>query len=587
MGDGGIDSAVLLEVIQCSAPLTIVSNSTIANCGASDGSASVTVTGGIGPFTYLWSPGGATTATLTNIPAGTYVVKVDDGLSCSAPVYDTIVVGGTAITPPNIPANINVCSGKQIPNLVFSSNTPRASFSWLNSNPAIGLSASGTGNIPAFTAINSSTSPVQASVSVWSSLNGCNSDTIKFSITVTPGPNVSAGTDTVINCVNKTINITAASQLTGAIYSWLGSMGFSSNNAGISINLAGQYIVMLTDPSTACKSWDTLMVKADTAAPAVHISFPGDPCFRDTAHLVAQAAGQNIQYNWTGPQNFNSSLAAIQVNVEGTYTLVVKNNSNGCTAKKTTEAWKKPMVIVNSASICKGESATLTASGTLQYTWLNGLGNNPVIQVSPEKSCTLTVIGVNSHGCSDTARSFVKVNIPDPVNFILSNDMLNEYDPLVSANGILSAGLPFFWTINKLDTIRVPAFVKEFNTPGEYQICLQQQSANGCWAKVCKGLQMETMWGIYFPKAFSPNADNLNDTYEVKGYNISDFEIWIFDRWGNLLYYSNDLTKTWDGKCSSNSQASVSQEDVYVYKSKYRDLKLIQHQVSGIITLIR
>jgi gliding motility-associated-like protein len=51
----------------------------------------------------------------------------------------------------------------------------------------------------------------------------------------------------------------------------------------------------------------------------------------------------------------------------------------------------------------------------------------------------------------------------------------------------------------------------------------------------------------YFPNSFSPNYDNLNDTYRIECENIIEFEMSIFNRWGEQIYTSNNPSQTWDG----------------------------------------
>lgn len=68
---------------------------------------------------------------------------------------------------------------------------------------------------------------------------------------------------------------------------------------------------------------------------------------------------------------------------------------------------------------------------------------------------------------------------------------------------------------------------------------------------------------LYVPNAFTPNGDGKNDFFMSKGDGILQFEMSIFDRWGNKIFYSNDLNKGWDGKVSGNSE--VAQKDTYVY----------------------
>ena len=67
---------------------------------------------------------------------------------------------------------------------------------------------------------------------------------------------------------------------------------------------------------------------------------------------------------------------------------------------------------------------------------------------------------------------------------------------------------------------------------------------------------------IYIPNAFTPNGDGLNDTFGVKGEGIRDYHLYIYDRWGNVIWDSANPHQTWDGKFQGN----MAQSGVYVYQ---------------------
>ena len=60
-------------------------------------------------------------------------------------------------------------------------------------------------------------------------------------------------------------------------------------------------------------------------------------------------------------------------------------------------------------------------------------------------------------------------------------------------------------------------------------------------------LEININGSIFVPNTFTPNGDGNNDKFEIKGENIKDFELWIYNRWGELLFTSTDVNKTWDG----------------------------------------
>tara|TARA_Y100001933_G_C18997689_1_gene563188 strand:- start:1098 stop:3047 length:1950 start_codon:yes stop_codon:yes gene_type:complete len=85
------------------------------------------------------------------------------------------------------------------------------------------------------------------------------------------------------------------------------------------------------------------------------------------------------------------------------------------------------------------------------------------------------------------------------------------------------------------------------------------------------------------PLAFSPNGDELNDIFQVYGVGLHEFEMLIFNRWGQVIFKSNNQNEGWDG----TKNGKPCQIDVYVYKIIYRGLGLSQKQKVGQVALIR
>ena len=94
---------------------------------------------------------------------------------------------------------------------------------------------------------------------------------------------------------------------------------------------------------------------------------------------------------------------------------------------------------------------------------------------------------------------------------------------------------------------------------------------------------MDTCPNFGIPNAFTPNGDDLNDVFFVYGVGLFEYELLIFNRWGQLIYKSNDQNEGWDGTVNGKP----CQIDVYVYKIIYRGLGLAEKQKVGRVALIR
>ena len=120
---------------------------------------------------------------------------------------------------------------------------------------------------------------------------------------------------------------------------------------------------------------------------------------------------------------------------------------------------------------------------------------------------------------------------------------------------------------------------------GIYTITLITSTQYGCVDTAYETIVIEPDFLFYIPNSFTPNDDGINDFFTGKGIFITTFEMTIFDRWGNLIFFSDDINNTWDGK--ANRGTEIAQMDVYVYVIYVTDLKKIPHKYKGIVTLVR
>lgn len=176
----GCSTTTIVTITQPTAVSGVVSTTT-ATCGLSDGSASVVASGGTGPLTYVWTPGGATTSSLTGIPSGLYSVTITDSLGCVSSASGTVgSVGGPAV---NAGAGSTIVSGGTA--ILSGTGSPGVSYSW---SPSATVSCD--------TCPNTLASPtVTTTYTLTVTINGCSSyDTVTVFVEIECGelfvPNV-------------------------------------------------------------------------------------------------------------------------------------------------------------------------------------------------------------------------------------------------------------------------------------------------------------------------------------------------------------------------------------------------------------
>jgi gliding motility-associated-like protein len=123
----------------------------------------------------------------------------------------------------------------------------------------------------------------------------------------------------------------------------------------------------------------------------------------------------------------------------------------------------------------------------------------------------------------------------------------------------------------------------EFFTKREGCYRLQVENEYGCknYDDVC--VKITTDYNIWVPNAFTPNNDEPNNKFYAYGHGITQLEMFIYDRWGSQIFYSNNMTNGWDGKF----KGVICKEDVYVYQIKYVSLNGKHHFITGHVTLLK
>jgi gliding motility-associated-like protein len=108
---------------------------------------------------------------------------------------------------------------------------------------------------------------------------------------------------------------------------------------------------------------------------------------------------------------------------------------------------------------------------------------------------------------------------------------------------------------------------------------------HGCRDTAWKALNIKPSWVVYIPNTFTPNGDGLNDGFFAKGMGITQFNLKIFDRWGHILFETNDINEAWDG--TTRGSAEPIKQDVYVWKASVKDVFNNTHALTGHVSLIK
>ncbi|MFN0175355.1 MAG: T9SS type A sorting domain-containing protein [Saprospiraceae bacterium] len=453
---GQLSTGQLYEfmVSHCEPPALVITVNSVTNIkchGTNTGAIDITPSGGVPPYTYLWS-NGATTQDLNNIPAGTYTVIVR-GQADTEGVSDAIVVEG-----PAEPLVLNLdsytpvgCNGILGTATVIANGGWDANYTYNWQNGQMGETAF---NLTAGNHIVSVTDD-----------NNC-----KVSITVNMAPVVyptaSIADPSTITCSQPSIqlNATASSSGQDIVYQWFpgvdGHIVSGGTTTTPTVDAPANYTIQVTDLLTTCASYAVKNVPGNTvqpdadAGPTQSIS-----CIvPETTLQGTGSSGSNFSYLWTTANGGNivsggTSLTPV-VNATGTYTLKVTNSVNGCTKTSTTTVTgtQPPSLNTTSGIInCIASSVTLftttnAASPSFSWTGPNGYSSSqqsPTVNVSGSYNVVVTD---SITTCTSTATANVTSNTNAPGASASGNTLTCIVNSVVINGTTPDTNSTFGWT---------------------------------------------------------------------------------------------------------------------------------------------
>jgi len=125
--------------------------------------------------------------------------------------------------------------------------------------------------------------------------------------------------------------------------------------------------------------------------------------------------------------------------------------------------------------------------------------------------------------------------------------------------------------------------IHEYLDTGYYQTMLIVHSDFGCLDTAIHSIHVFGEFAIYTPNAFTPNGDSKNGYFRAYGMGIEKFEIWVFNRWGENIWYADDMELTWDG----TYKGVTVQDDVYVWLIKAIDVNGDEYEKRGHVTVLK
>ena len=543
-----------------------------------------------GASSYTWTAASSLNINIGNIVSATptttttYSVLGTASNGCASTSFITIHVNPLPIlsVSPNV---ATICEGDNLGMTIIGAQN----FIW---SPALGLNTTIGPNVIA-TPITNSFYTITGT-----DINGC-SDIISTIINVNPKPVITLSPSSADICEGASVSI---SSFGADSYLWSPAFGLNSTiNSSViaNPNATTNYTVLGTDFNN-CTNITNFQLNVGIN-PIVAI-IPENPiiCEGENISLIASGASQ---YIWKPAITLSAGvgiMVSASPNVSTTYTLV-GTDAIGCVDSISTTISVNPLpsATINQNSettICWGDSAVIIVDLSGNPTWnlsyaLNGVfqkqinaTNNPLlIFVDIDGNYTIPIV-TDANDCSAVGTGNLMLNILNrPIAsfdfYPQSTDMLNP--EITFTNKSIFAN-SFYWDFGDgFSNFDEYSPLHDYFEAGTYQVSLIV--INGiCSDTIQQTLTIDPVYSLYVPDVFTPNNDGLNDIFYPKGKSISEFEMYIYNRWGEEVFFTTDIKEGWSGKVNNDAKVIAG---YYSYKIKITDDLGEYHIVKGKVLL--
>ena len=564
-----------------SASVTISSTPDI--CSAGIGSATANPTGSA-PFTYLWpSVGNATTQTVNGLYAGTYQVQITDAMGCTASA--SVTIGDTPASYTSS-STIVSCPGGNDGTATASMVPPLGNITYEWDDPAMQTTQTAVG-LAAGTYNCTITSDI-----------GC-SNVIPVTVTEIPGMVANFTTVTDVTCNSGNNGILTVNVVDGTApytYSWDNSTSTSSTANDL---YAGYHTVTITDDN-GCIITASETINEPSALVITNITPDTQICPEDDIQLTVAGSGGSSAYTFTWFEGTTvlGTGTSITVDPITTGTQYCVELTEACGSPKDTRCVTItfptpiiPSLMPNQPEDCLvGEfEFTNTSSNKeeIATTYYDFGDNSSIIELDYDSTShdyykvgtySIYMVTTSIYGCvyEDTLEDIVTI-VPNPTaHFFFSDNPASVFETTILAYDKSTADVVSWeWTspgsIPSTSNLENPTFVFPDGQEGNYEVTLVVTSYHGCTDTLKHILSVMDDLLFYAPNSFTPDGDEFNQTWKLylRGSDIYGFNLKIYNRWGEVIWESNDPFIGWDGTYNGK----LVQAGQYVWKATMKNLK--------------
>ncbi len=529
--------------------------------GGSDGSIDLSVTGGNDPYTYSWS-NTKTTQDPTGLTRNTYTITVTDSVACTATASYAVDEPTTLVLTPT--ATDISCFGRSDGGINISSSggTSPYTFSWSNGAASQNISSVGIGTYTLTLTDNKACTKIASSTLTQPS---------KFNAITS---------DDTISCANNNVTLTSSG---GNTYLWSNTR--TTSTITIAPNDTTIYFVTVTDV-LSCTDVDTAVVYAKTR-PNVVAGADFSVVIGAISQLTATVTGGTGQYSylWTPKALLQMDTViypnTINMTASTSFTIVATDKVTGCsgTATQGVTVTGIPLSVVISLSAsdqgdnvslttCQSAEVTLYArarggTGIYNYVWTTDpplatgnyvVKNDSIMSIPKIGDAGIYKIMVNDGNTSYGDSIVIVVNPqPDP-KLTVDNDSIAKGDQITLSID-RNSGKTYIWSVPGYNNRSSITIKPELKNDDDDFITYKVTVTNSETCSKTDTINIYVFdYQVWVPESFTPNSDNINSTLCVRGVGLKEIDFKLYNRWGELVFHTNDPRFCWDGTYNDKIQ---------------------------------
>jgi gliding motility-associated-like protein len=548
----------------------------VAICYGSSTALSVNGSGG----SYTWSPttdlntstGPAVTA--NPLTTTTYTVtQVSNG--CSGSASATVTVNPIPLVQAE---SDTICLNN--PTILTASGA--TSYLW---SPATGLNTDTGSSVIANPAVTTD-------YTIVGTQNGCSSLPLTVTVTVHDVPATSVASVTICAGSSTVLSTSGADS-----YVWTPATGLNTTTGPtVTANPAVTTVYDLAATANGC----TIHLPATVTVEQLPVVFAGNDTTVCAGNPIVLQGSGALNYSWV-PAIFNG--VAFTPTAMENYT-VTGTTANGCVGTDictvTVESAPQAMFTADLTSGCVPLTVTFTnqsLNGAATFNWDFGNGNTatgvePKFTFVDEGCQDISLTATSINGCASTLTKpgYVCANPVPEASFTVDPNKVSEVNPDAWMNNHSVGADSYHWDFGDQSASSSQMTPHhEFTMDGAtgYTVTLVAFNDFGCFDSAVVYVPVEEKLIYYVPNSFSPDNDEFNQVFHpvfTTGFDIYNFKMTIYNRWGQVVFETSDASQGWDGTLGG----IVQQEGMYVWKIGYKIKENDEKQeIAGHLTMIR